>query len=892
MRSKKQNVQNKSDSNTMVAKNINWLTLDNPKNYKVYFYFLGIFSFLLYLNTAWNGYNMDDFLVTIQHPLTTQGLSSIVDIFTKPYYQDERGYSFGYRPIVLLSYALEHQLFGVKASTSHIVNSLLYAFSVMLFFQLLYRWSDKNYLGWSFIAAVLFACHPIHTEVVASLKNRDEILAFLFSVASGLMILRYIKSNRVVFLFGLLIFFMMALLSKKSVYPMIFVFSAAMILLDNLPLKKLLIVSSIMIVPGAVMAAEGIWLRLAILLLIPYLFIVIVYFLNALNPKDWKSWWQSKLGEQIQYGLLTSGAVLFLILMITSAKFYYILPSLIITFLLIKKNEKWGIFLLLIQTSFLGVFFDRIAFTHFSYIFAFFYYFYLRMRQSSHSNYILILAIIASLIYLGDTFITKGKIPFIPISLIALALIYNYLLFKKATLGVIFSIVAIVISMILFPVKLFVFLALLVAIAVLVLEKFKKNKFILFVPLLSIGLFSLFITIKENIAEPMPIEIVDSGNMKQLSNRRNNSENDFSAKMMKEGRMLELVENPLVAPHSPAEKIATGWLVLGKYFYLMVLPLQLSFYYGYAEITTVGFSNPIVWLSMVLYLTFTAIAIFFFFTKRRYEKKCQFFIIGWLWYLLSILLFSNWIELVAGVIGERLAFAASAGICMMVSAAFYLIEEKKFIKSFQVKIGVILFIVLAFSIRTVTRNQDWKDNLTLASHDIHHLTKSAHVNYLYAGLLMKESNENGELKQEERIQLQKNALHYINESLNIDSSYFNAAVDKGRIALILGDTVSAVEGYEIAIKMYDDFYVPYYQLCVIYLEKEDYTNLLRVAEQIHSLDPKNIDAHFYLYKAYLGLKEYDEALKILKMAIQLFPEHSALKDELQIFYNNYKVSKE
>ena len=891
MRSKKQNELNNNTANAIAAKNINWLAFDDSRNYKIYYYFLGILSFLLYFNTAWNGYNMDDFLVTIQHPLTTQGLSSIVDIFTKPYYQDEMGYSFGYRPIVLLSYGLEHQIFGVKASTSHLVNAVLYAFSVMLFFKLLYQWSDKKYLGWSFIAALLFACHPIHTEVVASLKNRDEILAFLFSVATGLMILKYIKSNRLIFLFVLLLFFLMALLSKKSVYPIIFVFSAAMILLNSLPIKKLMTVASIMIIPGAIIAAEGIWFRFAILLFLPYLFLVIVHFLNALNPKDWKQWWQSKLGQQIQYGLIASGAVLFLGLTLFTAKFYFILPSLVITLLLIMKNEKWGIFLLLLQTSIFGIFFNRIVFTHFSYIFAFFYYFYLRKIQSSYSNYFLILAIFTSLIYLGDVFITKSKIPILPIGLIAIAFVYSYLLFNKAVLGIVFSIAVIALSMILFPMKLFVFLALFVALAVFLLERFMKNSFIRYIPLACVGFFFLFSLVKENIAQSETTEMVSTKRTKQFSDRAMNNENDFSGNMMKEGRMLELVENPLVAPHSLAEKIATGWLVLGKYFYLMVWPMQLSFYYGYAEITTVGFDNLIVWLSMIIHLAFTAVALFFFFTKRRYQKYCQFFMIGWLWYLLSILLFSNWLELVAGVIGERLAFAASAGFCMLISAMIYLIYEK-YLKSFQLIIGILLLIVIAFSIRTIIRNKDWKDNFTLAKHDIPHLAKSAHVNYLYAGLLMKESNENVNLRQDERIQLQKDALHYINESLKIDSSYFNAAVDKGRIALALGDTASAIEGYEIAINMYDDFYVPYYQLCVIYLEKQDYTNLLRVAKKIQSLDGKNIDAHFYLYKAYLGLKNYKDALDVLENAIELFPEQTSLKEELKIFHNTYVIDKE
>src|ERR1039458_9564470 len=70
------------------------------------------FSFLLYFNTVFNDYNLDDELVTRNHPLTSQGISAIPKIFTSNYYSDAMGYAYGYRPLVHVSFAIEHQLFG------------------------------------------------------------------------------------------------------------------------------------------------------------------------------------------------------------------------------------------------------------------------------------------------------------------------------------------------------------------------------------------------------------------------------------------------------------------------------------------------------------------------------------------------------------------------------------------------------------------------------------------------------------------------------------------------------------------------------------------------------------------------------------------------------------
>ena len=82
------------------------------------------FSALLYLNTIPNKYNMDDELVTINHRLTSKGLSAITEIFTEPYYKDKLGYSYEYRPVVLFSFAIEHQFLGESPHRSHFFNGL------------------------------------------------------------------------------------------------------------------------------------------------------------------------------------------------------------------------------------------------------------------------------------------------------------------------------------------------------------------------------------------------------------------------------------------------------------------------------------------------------------------------------------------------------------------------------------------------------------------------------------------------------------------------------------------------------------------------------------------------------------------------------------------------
>jgi hypothetical protein len=84
---------------------------------------------------------------------------------------------------------------------SHFVNLLLYILLCYLVFKSLqiifekYE-NDKWYLSIPFIATLLFALHPIHTEAVTNIKGRDEILSMLGAVLALLCTLKFVKTHR------------------------------------------------------------------------------------------------------------------------------------------------------------------------------------------------------------------------------------------------------------------------------------------------------------------------------------------------------------------------------------------------------------------------------------------------------------------------------------------------------------------------------------------------------------------------------------------------------------------------------------------------------------------------------------------------------------------------
>ncbi len=175
---------------------------------KFYIYCLIVLScFVLYGNTISCDYALDDAELITGNRYTQKGISGIKDIFA---YDSFKGYgekylnavSGGrYRPLSIATFAIEHSFFGNNPHVSHFINILLYAFCCLLIFILFSRLLKKFpkshwYLSIPFIATILFIAHPIHTEVVANIKGRDEIMSLLFSLLAMLFLLNYLDSKK------------------------------------------------------------------------------------------------------------------------------------------------------------------------------------------------------------------------------------------------------------------------------------------------------------------------------------------------------------------------------------------------------------------------------------------------------------------------------------------------------------------------------------------------------------------------------------------------------------------------------------------------------------------------------------------------------------------------
>jgi protein O-mannosyl-transferase len=223
--------------------------------YFVLFFF--IFSVILYGNTILNGWSVDDSFVTgPQNQLVQKGFSAIPKIFTS-FYVDTKGnvgsQQTDYRPIVKTTFAIEYGIWpGKKAGKSHAINMLLYFWACTLLFFILKRLLKDYNILFPFLITVLFMAHPVHTEVVASLKNRDEILAFLCGLGGLHFFLRYAEKKKIIYVFAAVLVFFVGYLSKSSILPFVVIYPLVLYFFTDMKPKNFIWIFGAVLLSGMV----------------------------------------------------------------------------------------------------------------------------------------------------------------------------------------------------------------------------------------------------------------------------------------------------------------------------------------------------------------------------------------------------------------------------------------------------------------------------------------------------------------------------------------------------------------------------------------------------------------------------------------------------------------
>ena len=216
---------------------------------------ISIMGSLLYMGTSKHDFNLDDFSVIVENIYTKQGTKAIPEIFKNGYRSGIFSTNDVYRPLTKVMFAWEYEKNDHKADLSHFINIVLYGLLCGFIFLLLNRFFPKQYYL-SVIATLLFAFHPIHTEVVANIKSRDELLSMFFLILALWFGKNFADKEKYFWLIPICFFYSLALFTKESAITFVALLPVSLYFFSKITLKQNVIATICLLV------VSGIYLKI------------------------------------------------------------------------------------------------------------------------------------------------------------------------------------------------------------------------------------------------------------------------------------------------------------------------------------------------------------------------------------------------------------------------------------------------------------------------------------------------------------------------------------------------------------------------------------------------------------------------------------------------------
>jgi len=135
---------------------------------------------LLAAGGVFHGFTGDDLALVKKNPSIEPG-RGLFSLFEESYWGPYSDAGL-YRPLTVLSFAVNRRLTGPGPAGFHLVNVLLHGLCAALVTSLAAAVGLRR--GASLLAGLLVAVHPLHTEAVQSIVGRAELLAALLGLAA------------------------------------------------------------------------------------------------------------------------------------------------------------------------------------------------------------------------------------------------------------------------------------------------------------------------------------------------------------------------------------------------------------------------------------------------------------------------------------------------------------------------------------------------------------------------------------------------------------------------------------------------------------------------------------------------------------------------------------
>jgi len=361
----------------------------------------------------------------------------------------------------------------------------------------------------------------------------------------------------------------------------------------------------------------------------------------------------------------------------------------------------------------------------------------------------------------------------------------------------------------------------------------------------------------------------------------------FKFSNIQEFQKLHIMDNALVADAPAGQIWATKFLILGKYLALLIFPHPLVYDYSFNQIPLTDFSNPAVFLSLIIYVSAASFLIVILFKRLAGKKVTPGSLVAAFsaaWFFMGFFASSNLLMLIGSTMGERFMYAPSAGLLMILVYGGYRLacraSGNKSFKGLAAALAYFCFtvIIAGYILKTIDRNKAWKDDFTLFSTDIRYLGENTKANDFLGNLYRK----NGDSATDPALKTAyyTKAIEYKEKAVSIYPRVPEIHQQLGFLYGSIGAFEKAITAYKTAIEMNPGEITNYIQVGKAYGTIHKIPEGLEYLEKAERIDPDNADLLRTLGIIYAQSGQTGKAIMYFEKALARDPSNQQISGYL------------
>jgi Flp pilus assembly protein TadD len=322
-----------------------------------------------------------------------------------------------------------------------------------------------------------------------------------------------------------------------------------------------------------------------------------------------------------------------------------------------------------------------------------------------------------------------------------------------------------------------------------------------------------------------------------------------------------------IAPPSAFNKIPlvfrllTFFRTIIIYVKLMIFPVGLHMERQIAITKSIFHPSALIALGFIVAVVWAAVKTY------KHDRLVSF---GIVWFFANLLPVSNLIP-INSFLAEHWIYMASIGPFLLVGIGAYRLYNERLSGQKILRVGLLVLlaaILVLYGRATMIRNLDWKDEISFFNSTLKYHPKNARL-YLNLGNTY---YEQGQIE---------SAIEQYRKAIDINKGYAVAYGNIGSAYLHKKQPDKAEEYLEKAISLKNNYPIAHYNLGIVYFQRRKYQEALTELKVATEQLPQLYQAWNMIGRAYIRMKNPEEAKKAFQRSLQIMPKQPAIQQALK-----------